>query len=105
MDESTARRSALDRPLARFGALGVALLAILALGIMHRDDLFPPDADEVAADDPAAKCIAQRWGEIDKLVADGTIGARQAEEFKGRAADLCRGQFGQGAGPPPLPAQ
>jgi hypothetical protein len=93
----------LDRPAARLCAVGVALLAAAALGVMHRDDLFPPEQAAVNADDPVARCLAKRATDIDKMAADGTITAEQAALFKSRAEALCQDQVGGGSGPPPPP--
>jgi hypothetical protein len=94
----------LDRPAARLCALGVALLMAAALAFMHRDDLFPPQAARgPAADDPVVRCLAERAVDIDRLQAEGTITAQQAELFKSRAEALCQAQVGGGnnAVPPP----
>ncbi len=93
------RASALDRPPARVAAFGVFRLAVGALACMHRDDIFPPEADP--ADDPVALCVAGRWAGIDEMVADGTVDTARAELFKSRAEALCQAQAGQGSGPPP----
>lgn len=93
--------SFLDRPIARFCAVGVALLMAAALAFMHRDDLFPPEAAEAAADDPVALCLAERAKDIDAMAAEGTITAAQAGLFKSRAEALCQAQLGRGSGPPP----
>ena len=84
-----ARRGALDGPAARVVALGVFLLAAAALGWFHRADIFPPDA-ALLADNPAARCIAERWAGIDAMAADGTIDAARAKLFKARAEAWCR---------------
>ncbi len=68
---ASADANALDRPPARVAAFGVFLLAAGALTRMHRDDVFPPEAD--SADDPVALCVAGRWAGIDEMVADGTV--------------------------------
>lgn len=93
--------SFLDRPIARFCALGVALLMVAALAFMHRDDLFPPEEAAVKADDPVARCLAERAVDIDKMLADGTITAEQAALFKSRAEALCQAQVGGGNNQPP----
>ena len=95
--------SILDRPAARLAALGVVVLIVAAVGYLHRERLFPPDAAAVAADDPAAPCIAQRSADIAQMRADGTITAEQASLFESRAEALCRAQAGQAAAPPGLP--
>ena len=105
MVESPEQVSFLDRPIARVCALGVALLMAAALGFMHRDDLFPPEAAAPAADDPVALCLAARAADIDRMVTEGTISPAQADLFKSRAEALCQAQVGQGSGPPTLPAQ
>ena len=102
MVESSQKVSFLDRPLARVCAVGIALLMAVALGWMHRDDLFP--AEELAApaaDDPVARCLAERAADIDRMAAEGTISAAQASAFKGRAEALCQATVGGGSGPPP----
>lgn len=88
------RRSFLDGPAARLVAFAVFLLAGAALGYIHRDDLFPPDAAPVA-DDPVARCIDERGAGIDRMAADGTIDAARAKLFKARAEALCQAQADQ----------
>ena len=85
------RQSFLDRPAARALALAVILLCVASLAYLHRDDLFPkPEDTAIAADDPAAACIEERFAGIDEMVADGTINMSQAELFKQRAEAMCR---------------
>src|SRR3546814_13817478 len=60
----------LDRPAARLCAVGVALLTAVPLAVMHRDDLFPPERAAVNADDPVARCLAERGVDIDKMAAE-----------------------------------
>ena len=93
----------LDRPIARVLAVGVALLMAAALAYMHRNDLFPPEKAAVNANDPVARCLAERSVDIDKMVADGTITLQQSALFKNRAEALCQAQVGGGnnAVPPP----
>ncbi len=86
-------RSPLDGPAARVAALAVFLLAVGALGCIHREDIFPPEAAP-GADDPAAACIAERWAGIDRMAAEGTVDAARASLFKARAEALCRSQAG-----------
>jgi hypothetical protein len=104
MVESSQEVHFLDRPLARIGAVGVALLMVAALAFMHREDLFPPEAAAgLAADDPVARCLAERAVDIDKMQAEGTINAQQATLFKSRAEALCQAQVGGGNAVPPPP--
>ena len=91
-----ARRGVLDRPMARFAALGVVLLAAAAVVWIHRDTFFPPEAAATPADDPAARCLAKRAGAVDKMVAESLIGEGQAALFKSRAEAFCTAQFGAG---------
>ena len=93
--------SALDRPVARLAALGVAVLAALALVYIHRDDLFPPEAGAADAADPVALCMAERSADIDGMVADGTIDEARAALFKSRAEALCQSTVGGGNNAPP----
>ncbi len=93
--------SFLDRPAARLLALGVVDLVVVALGYIHREDIFPGEAGEAAADDPAAPCIAQRTADIEVMREEGTINAQQADLFKSRAEAMCRAQAGQAGAPQP----
>jgi len=89
--------SHLDRPLARAAALGVVALVALFLGYFHREDLFPPEAPALSAEDQAiAACLAQRGTDIDQMASDGVIDENQAKVFKTRAEALCRAQAGGG---------
>lgn len=103
MPDSSPEVSFLDRPLARFCAVGVALLMAAVLAFMHRDDLFPPERAAMSPDDPVARCLAERAEDIDRMAAEGTVTAQQAELFKSRAEALCQAQLGGGSGPPPPP--
>jgi hypothetical protein len=98
--------SALDRPSARVAAGLIVLLVLAALAWMHREDLFPSqEAAPAAADDPAARCFAERGAEVDRMRDEGTINDQQAALFKSRAEAFCQAQFGGGSGPPAIPAQ
>jgi hypothetical protein len=103
MVESSREVHFVDRPAARFLAVGVALLMAAVLAYMHRDDFFPPEKAAVNPNDPVARCLAERAGDIDKLQAEGTITTEQATLFKSRAEALCQAQLGGGSGPPLLP--
>ncbi len=98
--------SALDRPVARIAAVGIATVAALALGYIHRDDLFPGEAGSAgAAADPVMLCVAERSADIDAMLADGTIDEARAALFKSRAEALCQSTVGGGNSAPPLPGQ
>jgi hypothetical protein len=87
--------SVLDRPVARLLALGIAGLVVACLAYIHRDDMFPQEVQQIAADDPVALCLAERAAGIDQMLNDGTIDSGQAGLFKTRAEALCQAQFGQ----------
>jgi hypothetical protein len=96
------RRSVLDGPAARLAALGVFGLCAAALVYIHRDDIWPPPAAEAeaeAGDPAAARCIAERFAQVNAMVDDGIIGPEQVELFKSRAAAFCQAQA-EGGGPP-----
>ncbi len=103
VESHNASRSRLDGLGARLAALAVLLGVVALLGWVHRERLFPPDPAAVAADDPAALCLAERAADIDTMVAEGVVTAAQASLFKSRAEALCQAQAGAGAGPPPPP--
>ena len=92
-------RSLLDRAAARLAALGVFVAAVLLLGYIHRDDLFPPTVPALDPNDPVALCLAERAPAIEAMRADGTIDERQAELFLARAEALCQAQAGQANAP------
>ena len=93
----------LDRPLARGLALLVFLACLAGLAWLERERWIPSESS-AAADDPAAICFAERAAEIDGMLAEGLIEARQAEAFKSRAEAMCQATA-QGAAPglPALP--
>ena len=87
--------SSAPTPLAaRLAALPVLLAVAVAIVWVHRDDLFPPPA--VAADDPAAPCIAERHAGIDKMAAESGMDEAKIALFKSRAEALCRDQMAKG---------
>jgi hypothetical protein len=106
--------SVLDRWPARVAALVVAAAALAALLHIHRRELFPSGGTEAAssaAPDPFQACMAQRGGDIDRLLQEGTIQKPQADLFRSRAEALCRaeankalGQPSSGGAPGPGPA-
>jgi hypothetical protein len=82
----------LDRPAARLIALAVALLCVAVLAWVHRADLFPASLAPELADDPFARCFAERAAEIDDMLDEGSIDRERASLFKGRAEAMCRAQ-------------
>ena len=105
MAEGT-RPPVLDRPVARGLAVLVFLGCVVALVYIERERLWHAAADQSAADEPFARCFAERAAEIDRMVAENLIEEAQAELFKTRAEAMCRAMTeGTGGGAPPLPAQ
>jgi hypothetical protein len=86
------REPFLDRPVARLVALAVALLCIAVLAWLHRADLFPVMFAREAADDPFARCFAERAAEIDGMLDEGLVDQARAELFKSRAEAMCRAE-------------
>jgi hypothetical protein len=82
----------LDRPVARLLALGVALLCVAGLAWLHRTDLLPAAAAPETANDPFARCLAERSAQIDGMVAEGVVDTGQANQFKSRAEAMCRAE-------------
>lgn len=103
-DARDVRPSILDGMAARGVALLVLLLVVAGIGWLNRESLFPPEQAAVPADDPVARCLAERAAGIDEMRAQGTIDDDQARLFKSRAEALCQAQVG-GSGQPPLPGQ
>lgn len=94
-------RPFLDRPIARFCAVGVVFAVAGVLLAIHWDDLFGESGETIARGNPElAACLDKRVGDVETMLDNGTINERQAEEFRRRAEDYCRAQFGTGGGPP-----
>lgn len=97
-------RPFLDRPIARALALLVLLACLAGLAWLERERWLASETT-AAAEDPAARCLAERAAEIDRMLAEGLIAAPQAELFKSRAEAMCRATA-EGAGPSlPAPPQ
>ena len=100
------RRSFLDRPIARVLAAAVFLGCVAAFVYLERADLWQAVADQSAADDPFARCFAERSADFDQMVADNVIDQARAEQFKSRAEAMCRATAeGSERVPPPLPTR
>jgi hypothetical protein len=98
------RRAFLDRPIARVLAAVVCLGCVAALAYLERERLWQAGPDQRAADDPFARCFAERAAQIDRMRTEGMIETAQAELFKTRAEAMCRAET-DGGGAPPLPGQ
>jgi hypothetical protein len=93
------RRPFLDRPVARVLAALVFVGCLAALLYLERGRLWHA-ADQTAADDPFARCFAERAAQIDRMQDQGVIEAPQAALFKSRAEAMCRAETeGQGGAP------
>ncbi|WP_366555756.1 hypothetical protein [Aquibaculum sediminis] len=102
----SARRSALDGAAGRIGAAIVLLLVIASLTAIHWEDLFGPDPAEVAADDPVARCIAERSADIEAMIEENPSMAGRRETLLARVPPMCEDMLGSGGGnSPPLPGQ
>lgn len=102
---TAAPRSRLDGPLPRLLALGVALLAGLALLAIHWADLFPPEGADsgLDPDSPVAQCIEQESQVLQGLVEEGSFTEEQAARALQGAEARCHDRFGGGNNQ--LPAQ
>jgi hypothetical protein len=99
------RRHFLDRPIARVLAAVVFVGCLAALAWLERGRLWHA-ADQSAADDPFARCFAERAAQIDRMGEQGVIDAAQAELFKTRAEAMCRAETANaGPGTPAPPIQ
>lgn len=85
-------RSALDGRAARLAAAGVVLAAAGFLVWYERETLFPGTV--TVTEDPALAayraCRDERFGDIDRMRADGMIEQAQEKLFKSRADAMCR---------------
>ena len=99
-------RPFLDRAIARVLAAAVCLGCIAALVYLERANLWQAVADQSAADDPFARCFAERAEDIEQMVGDNVIDEAQAEQFKSRAEAMCRATAeGAERVAPPLPTR
>jgi hypothetical protein len=102
----TPRRSFLDRPITRVLGAVVFLGCLAGLVYLERERLWQAAADQREADDPFARCLAERAGDIDRMLAEKVIEEAQAELFKSRAEAMCRAAIAESRGEgPPLPAE
>lgn len=97
-------RSFLDGAPARVVALLVFVGCAGALAWLHREDLFPPEEEAAAVDEPFARCLAERRADVVRMQEEGLIDAERAALFTQRAEAMCAAEAG-GGGPPPLPGE
>ncbi len=99
----------LDRPLARWCAVGIFLLSAAALAYIHRADLLGgTQLGTVAGNDPLLLCVRARSSEIEKMEQEGMLKPNQVERALGQLEAICRAQLNmeQSSGapaPPTLP--
>jgi hypothetical protein len=93
------RRPFLDRPVARVLAALVFVGCLAALLYLERGRVWHA-ADQTAADDPFARCFAERAAQIDRMQNEDVIEPAQAELFKSRAEAMCRAEAEERGGAP-----
>ena len=92
-------RSWLDTVMARLVALGLA--ALLAIGLVaglgdrvvalvSDEEIEPTGGAEIVLDPAVTRCIEQRGGDVDQLLADGVITDVQHADFRRRAVQMCQ---------------
>jgi len=94
------RRAFLDRPIARVLAAAVCLGCVAGIAYLERARLWPTPPDRTDADDPFARCFAERAAQIDRMLAEGVIEPAQAELFRSRAEAMCRAETAGASGVP-----
>ena len=93
--------TALDRPIARFAALFLAVAVAGVAVFVHRNELFPkpPPPQEVQAEGgPFEACMKVRGGDIDRMLAEKSIDAERGSLFRARAEAMCRAEADKAAG-------
>jgi hypothetical protein len=74
----------------------VFLGCVGVLAWLERERLWTVASSVSGTDDPFARCFAERAAAIDRMQAEGTIQAAQAELFKTRAEAMCRATVTEG---------
>jgi hypothetical protein len=84
---------------------GLALLiAVATAGLLvwiHRHDFFPrqkPAEAATAEPDSYKECVAQRGGDIDRMLAEKAIDRERAALFRSRMEAMCRAEAQKAAG-------
>jgi hypothetical protein len=96
--------SFLDTVAARIIALLVFLACVGALVWLNREAWLGLGPELTAAEQALARCIAERSGDVERMVEEGVIGEDQAELFRSRAEAVCVAMAeggGTGLGEPP----
>jgi hypothetical protein len=96
--------SFLDTVAARIIALVIFLVCVGGLVWLNREAWLGLGPELTAAEQALAQCIAERSGDVERMVEEGVIGEDQAELFRSRAEAVCvamAGDGGTGLGQPP----
>jgi hypothetical protein len=97
--------SFLDTVAARVIALVIFLVCVGALVWLNRESWLGIGPEMSAADQALARCIAERSGDVDRMLEEGMIGEDQAELFRSRAEAMCVAMAGGGTEPGQPPPQ
>jgi hypothetical protein len=97
--------SFLDTVAARIVALAVFLVCAGALVWLNRESWLGLGPEMSTADQALARCVAERSGDVDRMLEEGVIGEDQAELFRSRAEAMCVAMAGGGTGPGQPPPQ
>ena len=88
----------IDSWRARLVAGLVVIMAASSLAYIHREDLAMLVRDEaeivVPANPELAKCLSERNGAVDRMLAEGVIDDAKHTLFRQRAAAMCQDRFG-----------
>ena len=96
--------SFLDTVAARILALVIFLVCVGALVWLNREAWLGIAPEMSAAEQALAQCMAERSGDVDRMLEEGVIGEDQAELFRSRAEAMCvtmAGGAGAAQGQPP----
>ncbi|MEO9901967.1 hypothetical protein [Nisaea sp.] len=88
----------IDSRRARLVAGLVLILSVASLAYIHREDLTVlkgvDDAPALPANPELAACLSERYGAVDRMLAEGVIDDAKHTLFKQRAAAMCQDRFG-----------
>ncbi len=88
----------IDSWRARLVAGLVLILSVASLVYIHREDITMlargDDAPAMPANPELAACLAERYGAVDRMLAEGVIDDAKHTLFKQRAAAMCQDRFG-----------
>ena len=86
--------SPLDRPMARWIALGIFVALLLLLGTIQRNGPWmPAKAPTNLPNENYVLCLNERLDIVETMISEGVIDQNQASLFKTRADALCRTKF------------